>query len=179
MVTRRTEVGEGIIVDVRWEGGGLTVVVILRECLALRAEKAAPEEPVQIIAEKGAQIRLGRIFADGTYGFPILTDKPLRHQLVLDAPTQIDRDMVVRCDLVHGQLLFAQTIEMPRCFVHYAIVEILGRVTVLHQWAPFPLSFVPAEQKTVQHRLHKSGWCDGKSVRRDRLIEECHGTVMV
>ena len=45
---------------------------------------------------------------------------------------QIDRDVVVRRDLVHGQLLFAQTIEMPRCLVHHAIVEVLGCVTVLH-----------------------------------------------
>ena len=179
MVTRGTEVGEGIIVDVRGEGGSLAVVVILRKCLALHAEKAAPENAVQFVAEKGAQIRFGGIFADGTDGFPILTDKPLRHQLVLDAPAQIDRDVVVRRDLVHGQLLFVQTIEMPRCLVHHEIGEVLGWVTVLHQGTPFPLSFVSAAQKTVQHRLHKSGWCDGKSVRRDRLIEECHGTVMV
>ena len=52
------EVRQGMIVDVRGEGGGIAIVVILRECLAIPAKETAHQNPVQLIADKGTQIRL-------------------------------------------------------------------------------------------------------------------------
>ena len=63
----------------------------------------------------------------GTDGCRVLPAEPVCHQLMLDAVAQIDREMVVRCDLVHGQFLFAQRIEVPLCIVHHEIAEVLGR----------------------------------------------------
>ena len=116
-----------MIVDVRGEGGGITVVVILCECRALLAKEAVHQNPVQFVPEKGAQVGICRMLLYGTDGRRVLTDEPICHQFVFDAPAQIDREVVICRELIHGQLLFAQRIEVPLCIVHHEIGEVLGR----------------------------------------------------
>ena len=62
-----------------------------------------------------------------TDGRRVLADEPVCHQLVFDTVAQIDREVVVCRDLVHGQLFFTQRIKVPLCIVHHEIGEILGR----------------------------------------------------
>ena len=116
-----------MIVDVRGEGGGITVVVILCECRALLAKEAVHQNPVQFVPEKGAQVGICRMLPHGADRFRILFAEPVCHQIMLDAVAQIDREMVVRRDLVHGKLLFAQRIEVPLRIVHHEIGEVLRR----------------------------------------------------
>ena len=116
-----------MIVDVRGEGGRIAIVVILCECRALLAKETAHQNPVQLVPKKGAQIGICRMLLYGTGGRRVLADEPVCHQLVFDTVAQIDREVVVCRDLVHGQLFFTQRIKVPLCIVHHEIGEILGR----------------------------------------------------
>ena len=121
-----SEIREGVIVDVRGVGGGLTVVVVMRERRPLRVEEAAHQDPVQLVAEEGTQVCLLRVLLYGAHGRLVLADEPVRHQVVQDAPPQVDSHVTVRLDLIHGELLLVQGGEMPLRVVHHEILKVLG-----------------------------------------------------
>ena len=121
-----SEIREGVIVDVRGVGGRLAVVVVMRERRTLRVEEAAHQDPVQLVAEEGTQVCLRRVLLYGAHGRLVLADEPVCHQVVQDAPPQVDRHVTVRLDLIHGELLLVQGGEMPLRVVHHEILKVLG-----------------------------------------------------
>ena len=68
-----------MIVDVRGKGGGIAVIVILCECLSLPAKETAHQNPVQLVPEKGTQIRICRMLPHGADGRRVLFAEPVLH----------------------------------------------------------------------------------------------------
>ena len=130
----RPEIREGVIVDVRWVGGRLAVIIVTRERRAFRVKEAAHQDSVQLVAEEGTQVCLRRMFLYGTHGRLVLADEPVCHQVMQDAPPQVDRHVTVRLDLVDGQLFLVQAGEMPLCIVHHEVLEVLRGACTAPLW---------------------------------------------